>query len=106
MSHPNERPRLQVQRLDPDLELPGYAHPGDAGLDLRTAVDIHLGPGERSLVPTGVAVAVPPGYVGLVHPRSGLAVRRGLSLVNTPGPIDAGYRGQVQVPLLTQHRQA
>lgn len=93
-------PRLQIQRLDPGLELPRYAHPGDAGLDLCSRVDVHLAPGERALVPTGVAIAVPVGHVGLVHPRSGLAVRHGVSLVNSPGTIDAGYRGEVAVPMI------
>ena len=93
---------MPVVRLDPDLPLPAYAHPGDAGADLVTAVDVTLGPGERALVPTGVALAVPEGYVALVHPRSGLAARHGLSIVNTPGTIDAGYRGEVKV-LLVNH---
>jgi len=89
-----------VIRLDPDLPLPSYAHPGDAGADLVTAVDVTLAPGERALVPTGIAMAVPQGYVALVHPRSGLAARHGLSIVNTPGTIDAGYRGEVKVLLV------
>ena len=93
---------MPVVRLDPDLPLPAYAHPGDAGADLVTAVDVTLQPGERALVPTGVAMAVPEGYVALVHPRSGLAARHGLSIVNTPGTIDAGYRGEVKV-LLVNH---
>lgn len=93
---------VQVVRLDPDLPLPAYAHPGDAGADLVTGVDVTLAPGERCLVPTGVALAVPEGYVALVHPRSGLAARHGLSIVNTPGTIDAGYRGEVKV-LLVNH---
>jgi len=93
---------VPVVRLDPDLPLPAYAHPGDAGADLVTAVDVTLEPGERALVPTGVALAVPEGYVALVHPRSGLAARHGLSIVNTPGTIDAGYRGEVKV-LLVNH---
>jgi len=93
---------VPVVRLDPDLPLPAYAHPGDAGADLVTAVDVTLQPGERALVPTGVAMAVPEGYVALVHPRSGLAARHGLSIVNTPGTIDAGYRGEVKV-LLVNH---
>jgi dUTP pyrophosphatase len=99
-----DRPTLPVQvvRLDPDLPLPAYAHPGDAGADLLTSVDVTLAPGERCLVPTGIALAVPPGYVALVHPRSGLAARHGLSIVNTPGTIDAGYRGEVKV-LLVNH---
>ena len=91
---------VPVVRLDPDLPLPAYAHPGDAGADLVTAVDITLQPGERVLVPTGIAMAVPEGYVALVHPRSGLAARHGLSIVNTPGTIDAGYRGEVKVLLV------
>ena len=93
---------VAVLRLDPDLPLPAYAHPGDAGADLVTAVDVTLAPGERALVPTGVALALPEGYVALVHPRSGLAARHGLSIVNTPGTIDAGYRGEVKV-LLVNH---
>lgn len=96
---PAELP-LQVLRLDPDLPLPSYAHPGDAGADLLTAVDVTLAPGERALVPTGVAMAVPEGYVALVHPRSGLAARHGLSIVNTPGTIDSGYRGEIKVLLV------
>jgi dUTP pyrophosphatase len=91
---------VPVLRLDPDLPLPAYAHPGDAGADLVTAVDVTLQPGERALVPTGMAMAVPEGYVALVHPRSGLAARHGLSIVNTPGTIDAGYRGEVSVLLV------
>ena len=93
---------MPVLRLDPDLPLPAYAHPGDAGADLVTAVDVTLRPGERALVPTGIEMAVPEGYVALVHPRSGLAARHGLSIVNTPGTIDAGYRGEVKV-LLVNH---
>ena len=93
---------ILITRTDPDLPLPTYAHPGDAGADLVTAVDVTLQPGERALVPTGIAMAVPEGYVALVHPRSGLAARHGLSIVNTPGTIDAGYRGEVKV-LLVNH---
>jgi dUTP pyrophosphatase len=91
---------VPVLRLDPDLPLPAYAHPGDAGADLVTAVDVTLAPGERALVPTGIALAVPDGYVALVHPRSGLAARHGLSIVNTPGTVDAGYRGEIKVLLV------
>ncbi len=91
---------VQVVRLDVDLPLPSYAHPGDAGADLLTTVDVVLAPGERAMVPTGVALALPEGYVALVHPRSGLAARHGLSIVNTPGTIDAGYRGEVKVMLI------
>ncbi len=93
---------VPLVRLDPDLPLPSYARAGDAGADLFTAVDVELGPHERALVPTGIALALPPGYVGLVHPRSGLAARHGLSVLNTPGTIDAGYRGEVRV-LLVNH---
>jgi dUTP pyrophosphatase len=93
-------PEVRVLRLDPNLPLPGYAHPGDAGADLVTAEDVVLGPGERALVPTGMALALPEGYVALVHPRSGLAARHGLSIVNTPGTIDSGYRGEIKVLLI------
>ncbi len=91
---------IPIVRLDPELPLPAYAHPGDAGADLHTRVDVTLAPGERRLVPTGVALALPDGYVGMVHPRSGLAHRAGLSIVNAPGTIDAGYRGEIQVCLV------
>ncbi|WP_408895589.1 dUTP diphosphatase [Nocardioides sp. R1-1] len=91
---------IAVQRLDPDLPLPAYAHPGDAGADLVTGVDVELAPGERALVPTGIAIALPEGYVALIHPRSGLAARHGLSIVNTPGTVDAGYRGEIKVLLI------
>jgi dUTP pyrophosphatase len=91
---------ISIVRLDPDLPLPAYAHPGDAGADLLTTVDVTLQPGERAMVPTGIALALPDGYVALVHPRSGLAARHGLSIVNTPGTIDAGYRGEVKVMLI------
>lgn len=91
---------LQVRRLDPGLPLPSYARPGDAGMDLVARETVTLEPGERAVVPTGVAVAVPPGCVGLVHPRSGLAARSGVSLVNAPGTIDEGYRGEIKVVLV------
>lgn len=91
---------VPLVRLDPHLPLPAYAHPGDAGADLLTAVDVVLAPGERALVPTGVALALPAGYVALVHPRSGLAARHGLSIVNAPGTVDAGYRGEIKVLLV------
>lgn len=93
-------PRILVQRLDDGVPLPAYAHPGDAGADLVTTVDLVLQPGERAVVPTGVAIAVPDGMAGFVHPRSGLAARTGLSIVNAPGTIDAGYRGEVKVCLV------
>jgi dUTP pyrophosphatase len=92
--------QVQVQRLDPDLPLPAYAHPGDAGADLLTTVDVMLAPGERAMVPTGIAIALPAGSVALVHPRSGLAARHGLSIVNSPGTVDAGYRGEIKVMLI------
>jgi dUTP pyrophosphatase len=91
---------LLVQRLDAALPLPSYAHDGDAGLDLHAREDVHLPPGGRAVVPTGVAVALPPGHVGLVHPRSGLAARHGVGLVNAPGTIDEGYRGEIKVILV------
>jgi dUTP pyrophosphatase len=95
---------VAVVRLDTGLPLPSYAHPGDAGADLMSTVDLTLAPGERALVPTGIALALPEGYVALVHPRSGLAARHGLSIVNTPGTVDAGYRGEVKVLLVNHDR--
>ncbi len=89
-----------LQRLDRGLPAPRYAHPGDAGADLMTAVDVDRAPGELAVVPTGVAIALPPGYAGFVHPRSGLAARLGVSLVNAPGTIDAGYRGEIHAVLV------
>jgi dUTP pyrophosphatase len=86
--------------LDPDLPAPSYAHPGDAGADLVTRVDVSVGPLGRCTVPTGVAIALPDGYAAFVHPRSGLAARSGLTIVNAPGTVDAGYRGEIQVTLL------
>jgi dUTP pyrophosphatase len=91
---------LAVVRLDRDLPMPERAHAGDAGVDLFSAEDVDLAPGERALVPTGIAVAVPHGMVGLIHPRSGLAARVGLSIVNSPGTVDAGYRGEIKVSLI------
>jgi dUTP pyrophosphatase len=91
---------LAVVRLDRDLPMPSRAHDGDAGVDLCTSIDVELAPGRRALVPTGIAVAIPHGMVGLVHPRSGLAARVGLSIVNSPGTIDAGYRGEIKVALI------
>ncbi|MEP7054366.1 MAG: dUTP diphosphatase [Actinomycetota bacterium] len=89
-----------VQRLDPDLPLPRYEHDGDAGADLLTTIDVDLAPGERAIVPTGIAIALPEGYAAFVHPRSGLAARYGVSLVNAPGTIDAGYRGEIKATLI------
>jgi dUTP pyrophosphatase len=97
---------VQIRRFDPEAPLPSYAHPGDAGADLTTTVDVRLEPGERALVPTGIGIALPPGYVGLVHPRSGLAARCGLSIVNAPGTVDAGYRGEIKVALVNLDARA
>ncbi len=91
---------VPLRRLSDDAVVPAYAHPGDAGADLCTTVDVRLAPGERVLVPTGVAIALPDGHVALVHPRSGLAARCGLSIVNAPGTVDAGYRGEIKVLLV------
>jgi dUTP pyrophosphatase len=89
--------RLQIRRLDPELPLPAFGRVGDAGMDLVAADDVSLGPGERGVVPTGVAVAIPVGFAGFVHARSGRALREGLALVNAPGLIDSGYRGEIKV---------
>ncbi len=91
---------MAVRRLDAGLPLPSYARPGDAGLDLHCREDVSIDPGERALVGTGIAVQIPPGWVGLVHPRSGLAARHGLSIVNAPGTVDSGYRGEILVNLV------
>jgi dUTP pyrophosphatase len=91
---------VAVTRLDPQLPMPSYAHDGDAGADLYAAVDVELKPGERALVRTGVAIALPPGFVGLVHPRSGLAAKLGVTVLNAPGTVDAGYRGEILVNLI------
>jgi dUTP pyrophosphatase len=93
-----------VQRLDSGVPLPAYALPGDAGADIVTAVDITLAPGERALLPTGIAIALPDGYAAFVHPRSGLAARAGLALVNAPGTIDSGYRGEIKVIVINHDR--
>ena len=91
---------VPLRRLDPDLPLPAYAHSGDAGADLVAAEETELAPGARAAVRTGVAVAIPEGYVGLVHPRSGLAARLGVTVLNAPGTVDAGYRGEILVILI------
>ena len=91
---------VNIKRLDPTVELPKYAHPTDAGLDLRSNEDCILKPFERRLVSTGLAIALPDGYAGFVQPRSGLAIKQGLSIVNTPGLIDAHYRGELKVILI------
>jgi dUTP pyrophosphatase len=92
--------QVLIQQLDQGLPLPAYAHDGDAGADLRTSVDVELAPGERAMVPTGVAIALPHGYAAFVHPRSGLAARFGVGIVNAPGTVDAGYRGEIKVLLI------
>lgn len=91
---------VPIKRLDPSVELPRYAHPSDAGLDLRANESFDLAPFERRLVPTGLAIALPDGYAGFVQPRSGLAIKKGLSVVNTPGLIDAHYRGELKIILI------
>lgn len=96
--------KVLIKRLDPDIPLPSYAKGGDAGADLCTRIDVSIKPGERVLIPTGISVALPNGFVALVHPRSGLAVKHGISIVNTPGTVDAGYRGELQV-ILINHDQ-
>ncbi len=93
----DDRILLPIKRLDPDIELPSYAYAGDAGLDLRSSEDVVLAPLERRLVSTGLAIAIPDGYAGFVQPRSGLALRKGLSMANTPGLVDAHYRGELKV---------
>ena len=89
--------KLPIKRLDPTVELPSYAYPGDAGLDIRSSEDVELAPLERRLIHTGLAIALPDGYAGFMQPRSGLAIKEGLSIVNTPGLIDAHYRGELMI---------
>ena len=93
-----------ITRLDPDLPLPRYAKPGDAGADIVSRIDVMLAPGERALVPTGIAIALPVGYVAHVHPRSGLAIKHGVTMVNSPGTVDAAYRGELQIILINHDR--
>ncbi|WP_285695389.1 dUTP diphosphatase [Actinomadura sp. NBRC 104412] len=95
-----------LRRLDPELPPPSYAHAGDAGADLVTAVDVELHPGERAVVPTGVAIALPDGYAAFIHPRSGLGAKLGVTIVNAPGTVDAGYRGEIHVTLLNTDARA
>ena len=99
-------PEVLITRLDPGLPLPAYEHPGDAGMDLRSRVDVTLRPGERALVPTGMAIALPDGYAAFVCARSGLALRHGIGLVNAPGVVDAGYRGEIGVILVNHDPEA
>jgi dUTP pyrophosphatase len=102
----SEQPlEIPIRRLVPEAGMPERAHSGDAGYDLRSVETVDLAPGSRALVRTGISVAIPEGYAGLVLPRSGLAVRHGISLVNTPGLIDSGYRGEIQVPLINHDRE-
>jgi dUTP pyrophosphatase len=101
---PREPVDVLIVRLDPELPLPQYAHPGDAGVDLLSTVDATVAPGERVLLPTGISIALPDGYAAFVHPRSGLAIREGLTVANAPGTVDAGYRGEVQVALVNLDR--
>lgn len=98
--------QIPLLRLDEGLPLPKRAHPGDAGVDLYSTIDVRIEPGARTLVATGVALALPHGTVGLIHPRSGLAAKHGLTVVNTPGTIDAGYRGEIKVCLLNTDRES
>jgi dUTP pyrophosphatase len=100
MNRPGDGVDVLIKRIDPDLPLPTFGHPGDAGADLFAAEDVDLAPGERALIGTGVAIALPAGYAAFVHPRSGLAARHGVTIVNAPGTIDAGYRGEVKITLL------
>lgn len=92
--------QVLIKRLDPGVPLPNYSKGGDAGADIVTSIDITLAPGERSLVPTGISIALPDGYVALVHPRSGLAIKHGVTMVNSPGTVDAGYRGELKLILI------
>jgi dUTP pyrophosphatase len=94
---PGPPPQVRVVRLDTGMPLPGHARPGDAGVDLRSAADVSLKPGERVFIPTGIALAIPDGYAGFVQPRSGLAINKGLGLLNSPGLIDSGYRGEIKI---------
>lgn len=103
---PGEALDIALQRLDPGVAIPARAHPDDAGVDLCTVHDVSIPPGERVLVGTGIALALPAGFVGLVHPRSGLAARHGLTVLNAPGTVDAGYHGEIKVCLVNHDRTA
>lgn len=106
VTHPGSTVDVLVTVLDDGIEPPAYAHPGDAGADLVTTVDVDVPPQGRVVVPTGVAIALPDGYAAFVHPRSGLAAKHGLTVVNAPGTIDAGYRGEIKVVLLNTDTEA
>jgi len=97
--------KVLIKRLDPALPLPSYAKPGDAGADIYSRIDVELNPGERKLIPTGIAIALPPGFAAFVHPRSGRAIKEGLGMVNAPGTVDAAYRGELQVILINHDLQ-
>jgi dUTP pyrophosphatase len=98
--------QLPFRKLREEAELPAYAKPGDAALDLTSTIDVEVGPGERAMIPTGLAAAIPEGFAGLVLPRSGLAARRGLTLANAPGLIDSGYRGEITCAVVNLDREA
>ena len=104
MTMRGDRLEVLIKRIDPALPLPARAHHGDAGVDVYAARDVELAPGERAVVPTGIAIALPDGYAAFVHPRSGLAARHGVTLVNAPGTIDAGYRGEIAVTMINTDR--
>ena len=97
--------KVLITRLDKDLPAPQYAKPGDAGADVYSRIDISIAPGERALIPTGVAIAIPNGYAAFAHPRSGLAIKYGVGMVNAPGTIDAGYRGELQIIIINHDLQ-
>ena len=96
--------KVLITKLDPDLPIPSYAKPGDAGADVYSRIDCEIKPGERSLIPTGIAIALPEGYAAFAHPRSGLAIKYGVGIVNAPGTIDAGYRGELQMILINHDK--
>ena len=96
---------VQIQRLDKGLPLPEYARPGDAGMDVFSTIDCTIAPGDRAVIPTGIAIALPEGYVCLAHPRSGLAAKNGISIVNSPGTIDSGYRGEIKIILINTDKE-
>lgn len=96
--------KVLITKLDPDLPIPSYAKPGDAGADVYSRIDCEIKPGERNLIPTGIAIALPEGYAAFAHPRSGLAIKYGVGIVNAPGTIDAGYRGELQMILINHDK--
>jgi len=98
--------KVLITRLDPELPIPSYAKAGDAGADLFARIDTRIEPGERALIPTGISIALPPGFVALVHPRSGLALKNGVTLANSPGTVDASYRGEIKVILINLDKGA